>query len=394
MKSKSIAKGAIRILRSWQRLFLPSLINNDGRININAKKRIRSILITRFQRMGDMILFIPTLRELRKLFPMARIDLLGLEPLGIETIKPCPYINGIITCWEWKGFIKKWLGRVKARMKRYDLFITSCAESTLARFGVYIGAKYIVGFKEKIRFGASYKAEEPFLLDIALDYDPTLHEVEQNLKIVKALGPHDVDSSLEYYISKEDTLFIRNLLNTQIPNPDGPCICIHPGSNQPQKRWIPERFAELCSLLINKFRANIVFIGSQEEKRLNNEIIQFLDKQCINLVGNITLGQLAAVLHESDLLIGNDSGPMHMAAAVGTPLVALFGGGEYTYWKPWTDKKRAIIIRHLVPCAPCFNLDCRDNKCMKEISVKEVYDAAVYMLNERIRFLEKENKYS
>jgi ADP-heptose:LPS heptosyltransferase len=383
MKSKSIAKSAIRILRSWQRLFFPSLINNDGRININAKKRIRSILITRFQRLGDMILFIPTLRELRKLFPMARIDLLCLEPLGIETIKHCPYIDGIITCWEWQGFIKKWLGRLKARMKRYDLFITSCAESTLARFGVYVGAKYIVGFKEKIRFGASYEAEELYLLDIALDYDPTLHEVEQNLKIVKALGSHDVDSSLEYYLSKEDTSFIRNLLNKQIPNPNGPLICVHPGSNQPQKRWIPEKFAEVCSLLINKFRANIVFIGALEEKDLTNRIIQFLDKQCINLVGNITLGQLAAVLSESVLLIGNDSGPMHLAAAVGTPIVALFGGGEYTYWKPWTDKERAIIIRHMVPCAPCSNLDCQDNICMKNISVKEVSDAAISMFNKK-----------
>jgi ADP-heptose:LPS heptosyltransferase len=139
----------------------------------------------------------------------------------------------------------------------------------------------------------------------------------------------------------------------------------------------------MCSLLINKFRANIVFIGGQEEKDLNNGIIQFLDKQCINLVGNITLGQLAAVLHESDLLIGNDSGPMHMAAAVGTPLVALFGGGEYTYWKPWTNKEQAIVIRHMVPCAPCSNLDCQDNMCMKNISVKEVYDAAVNMLNKK-----------
>ena len=380
---RAVANILIRNIHEWRRRRFPSLLIDHSRINPEAKKKIKSILITRFQRMGDMILFIPTLRELRRLFPRARIDLLCLEPLGIETIKHCPYIDGIIICWEWKGFIKKWLGRLKARMERYDLFITSCAEPTLARFGVYIGAKYIVGFKEKIRFGASYKEAEPYLLDIALDYDPTLHEVEQNLKIVKALGSHDVDSSLEYYISEEDTLFIRNILNKQIPNRDGPLICVHPGSNQPQKRWIPERFAEVCSLLINKFRANIAFVGSLDEKDLTNRIIQLLEKQSINLVGIITLGQLAALLSNSDLLIGNDSGPMHMAAAVGTQIVALYGGGEYTNWRPWTKDKQSIVIMHKVPCSPCMKFDCQDNVCMKLISVKEVYETAALILNEK-----------
>lgn len=340
-------------------------------------------MVTRFQRVGDMILFIPTLRELRKLFPNAKIDLLALESSGMEAIKGCPYIDQILIYWGGNGLIEKWLSRLKTRMVGYDIFITSCAETNLAREGFYIGAKYIIGFKEKVRFGVTRKEEEPYLLDIALDYDTKLHEVEQNLNIVKALGLSEVDSTLEYHISEEDALYVRNILQKKISSFPRFLICVHPGSNQPQKRWMPERFAEVSRKLINNFGACILFVGTAKEKDLVDGIIKMMGGKGINLAGILTLGQLAAFLKESDLLICNDSGPMHLGAAVGTPLVTVFGGGKYTYyWRPWTNSKKGITIQHEMPCAPCLKINCQDNICMKLISVNEVYEAAAHVLRE------------
>lgn len=382
MKSKSIAKTAIRILRSWQRLFLPSLINNDGRININAKKRIRSILITRFHLVGDMILFIPILRELRKLFPKAKIDLLAFEPSGIETIRECPYIDQILIYWGGKGFIKKWFGRLKTRMIGYDIFITSCAETNLAREGFYFGAKYMIGFKEKARFGVIYKEEEPYLLDISLDYDPNIHEVDQNLKIVQALGADKPDNTLEYYITEKDSLYIKDLLLNEFHlSGAGPLIVIHAGSKQPQKRWIPERFAEVGKRLVEHFGACVIFIGVEQEANLIGEIIKKMGGRGLDLSGRTTLGQLSALLKQIDILICNDSGPMHLAAVVGAPSVILWGPGEYANWRPIGDPEKVRIIRHKVPCSPCHKLDCEDNICMKLIAIDEIYEAVEKMLS-------------
>jgi len=351
---------------------IPPLLDANGQVASEAREIIKKILVTRFQCIGDMLIFIPTLKELRLLFPDAHICLFAYESSGIEAIKPCPYIDNIIKFHDRDNFIKKWFQRFYLWRKKFDMLICSCAEINIAREGFFAGVKYIVGFNGKKRFDEYVIEKNSYLFDIALPYDEKMHETYQNLKIVEGFGVKTEEVRLEYYVKHNDNTYISVLFDSLKIGDNSVLVGIHPGSKQAGKRWPAERFADVADYIVTRYQAQAIFVGSKEESVLVQSIIKRMKNPAIDLSGKTTIGELAALLLRLQLFLCNDSGPMHIAAALGVQLIALYGPGNYANWRPLSEESKISVIRHPVKCGPCFAVNCSNPICMKLISTDEV----------------------
>lgn len=159
-------------------------------------------------------------------------------------------------------------------------------------------------------------------------------------------------------------------------------VAVAPGSIQPHKRWPLESFVDLCQELISNFNICIVIIGTLIDKRVGQQLVELLDGEVVNLAGETTLSQSAALLECCTLLVGNDGGAMHLGSAMGCPVVAIVSGIEYpNSIEPWFSK--GLAVRHSVPCAPCYSFThcpMEHNKCMKELPVNDVYEQCAQVL--------------
>jgi ADP-heptose:LPS heptosyltransferase len=166
-------------------------------------------------------------------------------------------------------------------------------------------------------------------------------------------------------------------------------IGIHLGGKLPVQRWPVANFESLGKEILelgSDYR--IVVVGGKEEQDTGNDLIRAWQPGAVNLAGKSTLLQSAEILRRCDLYVGNDSGPMHLAVAVGTPVVGIFSSYQFpVFWKPWGQKSR--IVRHSVPCEFCFPKDGNCPKgtyeCIKGVTVDEVFDACLTYLNAQVR---------
>ena len=199
-----------------------------------------------------------------------------------------------------------------------------------------------------------------------------IHETTRNLDVLNRAGIPTPIKTTTFSVTAEDKKWASNfLINHQIDK-ERPLIAIHPGSPIPLKRWIPERYAELADWLIARKRAEILFVGVNDEMPLITEIQRLMRAESVNIAGKTTLTQLASILHTCNVFIGNDSGPMHLAAAVGTQTIGLYGPGDPTRFGPVGTKCWAI--QHKTDCPPCRGATCRFGKdgCMSKIQVADV----------------------
>lgn len=202
------------------------------------------------------------------------------------------------------------------------------------------------------------------------------HQVYYYLNLLSGLGlktdpPHELNLPLSPRVEKESA----SLLSSLNMNPDKPMVAFHPGAHYgPSKRWPPSRFAHLARLLQEKHQANILFLGSSGEISICDSIISSLRVKPFHLCGKTTLFQLAGILNRADVVVANDSGPMHMANALKTPLVSLFGPTDPLRTGPFQPP--STVLQKKVSCWPCSYRECPfDHRCMKDISPQEVLQA-------------------
>jgi heptosyltransferase-2 len=162
-------------------------------------------------------------------------------------------------------------------------------------------------------------------------------------------------------------------------------IGINPGAFYGEaKRWYADRYAAVGDALADEYKARILLFGAQSDLPVVQEVAASMTRPKMILAGRTTLGQLMALIKECSILITNDSGPMHLAAALDVPQVAIFGSTSEIATGPLNS--RARVIKHLVDCNPCFLRKCpTDFRCMKEISIAEVLEAARPLLKEQVR---------
>jgi len=156
-------------------------------------------------------------------------------------------------------------------------------------------------------------------------------------------------------------------------------LCVAPGARWETKRWPVERFAEAAARLAEEAGVRVIVVGTEEDRPLAQGICSRVGEQALDWTGRTSLVELAALLHRSALLLTNDSGPMHLAAALGTPVVAVFGPTNPSRTGPYSD--RAVVVRSAVPCAPCYQRRCDRPVCLEEVGVEDVVGEARALLS-------------
>lgn len=354
----------------------------------SAREPVRRILVVRVDLLGDVVLTLPAVRALRRAYPEAAIDLLVLKSTA-AIVTGDPDITRVLICdpsliqHPWKLLReenRRDLGALlrTLRVARYDLVLSVCGDvaSLLARLAA-----------PRRSFGYAREAY-PFLLTDTLPggrYRTRQHEVSYVLDLAVAAGgvalPEDARPRLR--VAPEAAARMRDVLAhaREERSVRGPVVAIHVGARNGQaKRWPPVHIAALAERLTRELDALVTLTGAPNEAELAAAVVRRCSTGVLNLVGRTTVPELAALLAASDLCVSGDSGPMHVACAVGTPVVALHGPTDPGQSGPTAPD--AMVLRRELWCAPCYDpratAECRFGNpvCMKDLAPSLVFAAA------------------
>jgi heptosyltransferase II len=325
---------------------------------------------------GDLVMATPILSDLRHAYPEAHITAMCRSPI-CELLKEDPEINELFCFSKASGFGRRIERRniiEKLRKGNYDLGIL-LTHSFSSAWWFWLG-------KVHIRLGYECNGRKP-LLTHSLPFPKNIqsqHLVITYKMLLDPLGIPISDTSPRLYLSPKELNDARILLRQQRV-PDGALIVgINPGATYGSaKCWLPERFRTVTERLLRDKDIYIVYFGDQATVSLVKEICEGLPPRVINLAGMTSLRELSSLISHCDVILTNDSGPMHIADALGTPIVALFGSTSEIITGPY--RSGTLIHKH-VECSPCYQRTCPiDFRCMKRIEADEVYEAINKILN-------------
>lgn len=339
------------------------------------------ILIVKLSAIGDVVHTLPALNALHHGFPGSRITWL-VEEKAYDIIKDHPYLKKVIVSKRkrWLKNLKKpslWYPTLKEvisfvrelRSREYDLVIDF---QGLLKSGLLV---FLSRSKRKAGYDRTREMSYVFLNERIPEYPKDQHAVERNTNLVKYLGAGvDGRTGFKIFIGEKDKRNIEFFLSTHKLKTSRPLIVINSQATWETKLWQPLKVAKLSDRLIENYGAQIVFTGGEDDYFPNEDILSLMKYTAVNYSGKTSLKELAYLLSLSDLMITMDSGPMHIASAVGTPTVALFG--PTAPWRTGPYCNNAIVIRNQLSCSPCFKRRCDSRICMEGISVEEVLEAA------------------
>lgn len=334
------------------------------------------ILVVRYRFIGDMILTVPFLRNLRRAYPDAQIDML-VSPNSGEVIEDCPYVDNFIyfdtsrkhKYENGKDAKKSFMHYVSMlRKEKYDkayILKRSFSSALLC---------YLAGIKERIGFDTEHRG---FLLTKKAEYDAEKHESLCFLDVLTADGIKIKDAYLENWIKEETLNRVKNLLKENGVNEEEKFAAINAAASNPYKMWGADNFAAVIEYLSNEKGIRSVFIGASSDAELY-EKMKFkgeLKLKPVNLCGKINIKESLAVLKTAKFFLGNDSGSLHMAASAGTRVIGLYGPMPFEKWKALGDNH--ILLRAELKCMPCgLKGRCiNDKACMKAVSIEAVKNA-------------------
>jgi len=331
----------------------------------------KRILIVGVNWMGDMIFMTPAIRAIRRRFPDSHIACL-VPPRGMDLLIGNPHLNEVIPFKESRGLgglLDGWSLIRRLRSGRFDtafLFHRSFSR-TFAAWAAGIRSR--IGTSTWKRRWLLTEAAAPLAKD-------SVHKAEGFLRLLEAVGIPSDGLHYEVGLSPGDHLAARNLLEEWKVGPRDRLVALHPGANWRLKRWPAESFALLGDALAVRYRAKVLFIGGPEDLPLVQGILKRMRTRPLVATGRATFRQSGALLSRCSLLISNDSGPLHLGVAVGTPVVALFGPTPPELTGPPAGAKAATLFGSIGCPVPCYQLQCPVNLCMSQITVEKVLEAA------------------
>lgn len=339
------------------------------------------ILIIFLSGLGNMILFLPTLQVIRNTYPNAEITLWPREIFVYELIKNSNLVDKIVPYYHknFKNLFKQTVIFLKLRKEKYDIIINTFFEKG------YKAKLFTRSLRAKRRLG--YKAYN--LTDLCyshlLTFNSNEHESDIHFKIATFLSTNTAIKPFQLSLPDEKEEFAKEFLKKNNITKDDILVGLHPGCSEfaSNKRWPIERFAGVADTISQKYKAKIIIFGGKEEIPLSRKVITGMNiSKPISLVGETTILQTAAVIKKCNLLISSDSGLMHLASAVATPLVAIFGPTSPTKNRPFG--KESVIIKKDLSCSPCYpSSKCKNRVCLSKISVDDVVATAEKILNRR-----------
>lgn len=364
-------------------LFNGSLRKREYRV----LQRPNSILIIKLSSIGDVVHTLPLLEVLRKNFPEARIDWL-VEEDARPIIEGHRDLDRVIVSsrksWLKRVFIIKEKSHIKdeiskfigdLRTTEYDLVIDI---QGLFKSGILT---FLARGKRKIGLSGSRECASIFLTEQPCRVDPHQHAIDRYLTIAEHLKCPNRVWKGRIPIRPADKKKVDELLHRRNIQANG-LIAINPMARWKTKLWEPERFAHLAERIRKELSCDIVFTGSLHDRSIIKEIIDRMDETVLNMAGKTNLKELAYLYSKCDLLISTDSGPMHIAAAMGCSAIALFG--PTAPWRTGPYGKGHVIIRDEIACSPCFKKTCTHRTCMINIGVDRVFDTVTKAIKRKM----------
>lgn len=342
-------------------------------------KSINKIAIRIPNWIGDAVLSTPFLYFTRKYFPESKIYLIMRKKVK-DVFLHNPWYDKIIII-KGKGVFINIREGIELKKYKFDVFFILPDSFSSALNAYFTGAKIRAGYKKECR---------DFMLNLGLN-QPTkvIHRTYKYLNILKEfLVKHcDVNSSaiekdfkknakVSIFFTKQELQKGKMLLK----NIKRKIIGINPNASAQSRRWFKERFAQLADRIIKELKYNVIFFGNKEERNYVNELLKLMTQKAYNMAGKTSLREYVAILKHLDLFITNDTGPMHLANAVGTPVIAIEGAADVRETGMFNKSKKIYINKNL-PCSPCVKNVCPYNlECLYAIEVADVFRAVKKIL--------------
>lgn len=343
----------------------------------------KNILLIRLSSLGDVLHGTPVAKTLRAHFPAAKISWIVGEK-SQEILQGNPYLDKIIV-WQrekWEEELRKGVLRksyasfhlLEEQLKedQYDLTIDMHGLLLTGLISWRSGAPMRIGFaraKEGSPFFYTHKVKSPTQMQIVHHY----------LQLLQPLGLQKGCPQMVMPVAADHHRFADNLLRSHGIKEEDMVLAISPFTSWATKCWPAAYFAALVNFLQDDLQAKVILLGAPDDLPLLAKIVAGSSRPVINLAGKVNLKELAAVMQKSHLFIGGDTGPLHIAAAVGTPTLSLFGPTNPHIYAP-VGENHAVIVSD-VACRYCHKRACENFICMESIGLEEVYRAVRKMLN-------------
>ena len=338
-----------------------------------------NILIRGTNWIGDAVLTLPALAAVRNTFPAARVAVLA-KPWVAEVYALCPEIDEVIL-YRRPGIHEGFAGMVRLagelRLRRFDaaILLQNAIEAAIL--------SCLAGIPVRAGYGTDGRG---LLLTHSVKKTRglgKLHQTQYYLEMVKALGCREAAKEPSLATTPEHESLAESLLDRLGLTGKRPLIGMAPGAAYgPAKRWLPERFAAVADRLIRDEGASVLLFGSAGDRPAAASVVRNASVSLTDIAGQTDLREAIAVMARCDLFISNDSGLMHLAAALGVPTVAIFGSTNPLTTGP--VGRHSVIVRQDVDCSPCLKTDCpTDFRCMKRITADSVLEAARSLLRGR-----------
>ena len=334
---------------------------------------MRNVLIIKLRYIGDVLLATPTVRAIKAARrPDVRVTMLvnrGTE----DVLSGNPDMDEIVIL-DKGSLAAQWRLIAGLRRRRFDTVIDLTDGDRAAFLSWISGAPVRIGFNDEHRWrGRCYT-------HVVQPAPGVRHRIDRDLEALKPLSIQAGSKDLQLWLTPEEANSADQLLDQLGVQRSQSIVLLQPGARFWFKAWPPERFAELADRLTSQYGCQVLIGGSRQESDLAEQIRQMAKSRPIIMAGRTTIKQFAAIAKKSALFVGSDSGAMHIASAVGTPVVALFGPSSPREWGPRGGPVE-VLYKDL-DCRSCFHPTCTrgEQNCMRLITVHEVFAAAQRLL--------------
>lgn len=337
------------------------------------------ILIVRTDRIGDVVLSTPVAMSLRAAFPKSYIAMM-VSPEAREIVEGNPYLDEVII-YDKKNKHKSIFNSIKfslwLKQKKFDIAIILHTTNRVNLITFFAGIPKRVGYARRLSFLLTDKLKD-------VKHTGQKHEIEYNLDVIRAIGINPVNPKPFVVLKEENKNYIEQILKQSLIETKDRIVVMHPGASCISKRWPLENFSELGDRLIRDFSVKLIIVSSPEQKELANKVCTNMKEGALNLAGMTSIGQLASLIKRASLFISNDSGPVHIASSVDTPVISIFGrkqpGLSPKRWGPVGFKDR--FLHRDVGCIVCLAHNCqKEFACIRKISVDDVINISKEILN-------------
>ena len=353
------------------------------------RSEVKKVLIYAYTGLGNFVLFTPTLRAIKEYLLQASFTLLHGDDTGCQEVVTGSdlFDEYVVVKRDANWWIRlKWI--YKLRKEKYDLVIGEFHNNNLfiALLTILSGARYRLGHVTS----PGWNNDWDWIYNISVKMKKNQHERDRYLELAYALGVREqkVNKKPFITINYNDKNFAKEFLAFRGIDSKGKIVSMQFGTSSTMrwKQWSLDKYRELCNMILKLPNTKIIIHGSPNEVGIVEGVMARMNNKPIIAAGKTSVKQVAAIIKESDLLVCNDSGLMHIAVAVGTPVVAIYGPTDYTRTAPLGNKHP--IIRKNLDCSPCFRLEGIEKvkncpygyKCLNSISVDEVFEVVTKKL--------------